>query len=184
MINLLKLLLVSFVLLCLSILASFVFRENILLNENSSALKTFVVTFMKPADYYQPIINENIDLSNKDKMVKDVVHKYPGTYMVSLEFENLPYEIMDNTEGFQPSYIIRIRMTEKDKQAREFLLKDGFSSFMTKKGIKLVYSTYKCPNSIPLSSNIKLEIEVVEEDRLFEEKYGPAFLTISKKTDK
>ena len=140
------------------VLAGFrIFNETILRSNIPKYIRTIIVLFFPPKDYYDYIVYKNIN----DKMYRTdfyvgIEHKYRGKYSFNLFFiKKNKINIMPNDVsfiGYVKCYVVeRLVLSDEFRFISTYIRKDGT-------GITLLL--YDVPEDLPFNEKVKCNISI------------------------
>ena len=138
------------------------FNERIVRGNFNDTLKIIVISFFPPKDLYTPLVNEKLDISQKNFSIqKKIKHKYPGRYRIGVLLDNLPIDLLFHKEKYNFNAIVEINFSVNGKQIKSYFLKSDYLPILTKEKSGLFFYCYSCPKDLPLDKLVTITAQVV-----------------------
>lgn len=173
--------------LILIVLAILLLNRAILSSNAPKAMRLVVSAIAPPKDYYDYLVNEKLDISEKGLTKRfEFKNRYAGWHDVGVLLEKFTDDLY-----FVPlskRYNLKLKMKVNFYVQNSLILsrdvENTYDPFIGRKGKGFIFITYDCPKDLPLDKLITCEVKVVEPDSTLSAVYGPARLYIRKMSDK
>lgn len=165
----------------------YIFNDKILGAECLAKMHFLVNVVAPPTDLYKPLINSEINISDKGKIYTyNYKHKYIGTYDIGIYLDNYSdkLQFVSKDKRYKLKLKLEIKLFYKDKVYLTKVLEENYSPFSGASGSGFSLMYYKCPLDLPVNQDITCEVKVIESDDVLSNNYGPVKFYIQKISDK
>jgi hypothetical protein len=173
--------------LVLTVLAIFILNKSILSSNAPDAMKLIVLAVATPKDFYDYMINEELDISNKGFTKRfEFKNKYVGRHSVGILLDKFTDDLyfVPLSQRYNLKLIMEVDFYTQNSLFLSHVVENKYSPFIGHKLSGFSFFTYDCPKDLPLDKIITCEVKVIEPDSTLNAAYGPARFYIKKMSDK
>jgi hypothetical protein len=173
--------------LILTVLAIIILNKSILSSNTPDVMKLIVLAVAPPKDFYDYLINEEIDVSKKGFTKRfEFKNKYVGRHVVGILLDNFTDDLyfVPLSQRYNLKLIMEVNFYTQNALILSHLVENTYSPFIGRKWSGFSFFTYDCPKELPLDKIITCQVKVIEPDSKLNTAYGPARFYINKMSDK
>lgn len=170
------------------IILIFVFRRAIMSTSYApKTLRLLLQLFVPPDDFYDLLVNEELDISKKDVVKQfEFKNKYLGNHDVGIILEEFASELhnVPSDKKYKLKLIMEISFYTDNRLILSRVIERSYDSFVRNRkqgGFTFIY--YKCPEDLPVNKIIICKVKVIEPDEYLAAHYGPVKFYVRKRFD-